>query len=128
MKERMQEQEGVVVLQVERTRIAGQEGLKIYGEVGYENAEVLRRALLQFIAFGHADLALDLEALDYADGGTIFALLSAAELLPPEGELRLLNPNPNVRRLLELTGLWSPPCRCFPIPSSTMEQAVCSAA
>ena len=61
-------------------------------------------------------MVVDLEALDYADGSTISALLAAADRLPPEGELRLVNPNPNVGRLLKLTGLMSPSWRCFPLP------------
>lgn len=90
-----------------RTRVGGQEGLKLLGEAGYETAVVLEQAFLQFLAAGHLNLILDLGFLDYADGGMVRALHVAAEELSPAGELRLLNPNAEVRRLLDLAGCGS---------------------
>lgn len=99
------------MLQVERTRVGEVEGLKVRGEVDHENADVLGRSLLDLIMRGHAQLVIDLRDVDYVDGAGISVLLMATELLPPGGRIGLLNPSPNVQRMLELSDLGSGP-RC----------------
>ncbi len=99
------------MLQVEPTRISGVAGLKVRGEVDHENADRLGGPLLDLITQGQAQLVLDLRDVDYVDGAGLSVLLMATELLPPGGRIDLLDPRPDIQRILRLSGLAEGP-RC----------------
>jgi anti-anti-sigma factor len=48
---------------------------------------------------------LDLSEVSYIDSGGLSVLFSVARRLRPDGWLGVIDPNPNIRRLLELVGL-----------------------
>ena len=105
------------MLQVESTRIAGVAGLKVSGEVDHENADRLGGPLHDLIKQGQAHPVLDLREVDYVDGAGLSVLLTATELLPPGGRIDLVDPRPDIQRILELSGLAEGP-RCHVVFSS----------
>jgi anti-anti-sigma factor len=81
--------------------------LRLAGELDMATADELRRHIL--MALEHHDphrLLLDLSKLDFTDSSGLAALVWAHQLLSSRGrQLRLHHPQPQVRRVLHITGL-----------------------
>lgn len=82
------------------------------GEIDVYQAPRLRERLEALLDSGESRLVLNLGAVSYIDStglGTLVAVRKRA--LSSGGEVRLLCPNPSIRRVFEITGLLS----VFPI-------------
>ena len=80
--------------------------LAIAGELDVVGAPELRQHVLRRVAAGHHHLVLDLTGVDYVDSfglGVLIGSLKRVRLL--DGDLRLVVPEPRVRRVLELCDL-----------------------
>jgi len=80
--------------------------LTIAGELDVIGAPELRQHVLRCVAAGHHHLVLDLTGVDYVDSfglGVLIGSLKRVRLL--DGDLRLVVPEPRVRRVLELCDL-----------------------
>lgn len=76
------------------------------GELDVYQAPRLRERLEALVGSGDSRLILDLTRVEYIDStglGTLVALRKLA--IARGGELRLLCPNPSIRRVFEITGL-----------------------
>jgi anti-anti-sigma factor len=78
---------------------------EIRGEIDHSNASVLRAAVDEPLDQGAQVILLDLSEVDYIDSGGVSVLLSTVRRLRNRGWLGVVNPNSNVRRLLEIVGL-----------------------
>lgn len=92
-------------MEVESSRLFDAPLVKIDGEIDHGNASVLADALETHIDEGADIILLDLSEVTYLDSGGISAILGAVRELRERGWLGAINPNPNVRRLLEIVGL-----------------------
>ncbi len=89
--------------------------IAISGSADMFDAPKLRDALRQFLARSETAILLDLTNLDFLGPGGLDAILSARQELPaPRGRIGLVNPHPEIRRMLEVTRL----TRIFPIYDS----------
>lgn len=79
--------------------------LEVRGEIDHGNAQFLTQAIEEPLERGEAVLLLDLSNVDYMDSGGVSVLLSTVRRLRNRGWLGIINPNSNVRRLLEIVGL-----------------------
>jgi anti-sigma B factor antagonist len=76
------------------------------GEVDLYTAPELERALAGPLAEGTARLVVDLSEATFVDSTTLHVLLRAARQLDREaGELIVVAPDANVRKVFEITGL-----------------------
>lgn len=78
----------------------------LVGELDVYQAPRLRERLEALVASGANSLVLNLTRVEYIDStglGTLVALRKLA--IARGGELRLLCPNPSIRRVFEITGL-----------------------
>ncbi len=100
---------GTVVLVdiVVHTHTAGTwSGLTVAGELDVVGAPELRQQVLREVGAGNHHLVLDLTGVDYVDSfglGVLVGALKRVRLL--DGDLRLVVPEPRVRRVLELCDL-----------------------
>ena len=78
---------------------------EIRGEIDHSNASVLSAAVDEPLEQGANIILLDLSEVDYIDSGGVSVLLSTVRRLRNRGWLGVVNPNGNVRRLLEIVGL-----------------------
>ena len=68
------------------------------------NAPAVRKDLLELVAQGNRHLILDLGAVTFVDSSGLSVLVSALKAATREnGSVVLLNPNQDVRALIELT-------------------------
>jgi anti-sigma B factor antagonist len=81
--------------------------LRVNGEVDVATADQLRRAAAQLIARCAASrLEVDLSRVQFMDSTGLGALVTARNLAMAKGmSFAVRAPSPNVRRLLEITGL-----------------------
>jgi len=79
--------------------------LEVRGEIDHSNASVLSTAVDEPLEKGESVILLDLAGVDYIDSGGVSVLLSTVRRLRNKGWLGVVNPNSNVRRLLEIVGL-----------------------
>lgn len=79
--------------------------LETQGDIDHNSCEAIEAALNRSLDAGARVILLDLTKVSYIDSGGLSVLFSAARRLRPDGWLGVINPNPNIRRLLELVGL-----------------------
>ena len=91
--------------------------LSLTGELDLSTVAELGEMIEQACSEGAVELVLDLRELSFMDSTGLSAILTAKERCDAHGcALLLTTPQPNVRRLLELTGVLSrlrfvdPPC------------------
>jgi anti-anti-sigma factor len=79
----------------------------VVGEVDLATAPALRTALLRLLADHHPTaLVVDLDAVTFLDCAGLSALVAARNAAIGTGrQVRVTNPQPIVRRVLDLTGL-----------------------
>jgi anti-sigma B factor antagonist len=79
--------------------------IAINGSMDALTAPTLSEALRQQIEAGHAQLVIDLTALEYSSSAGLRALLGGVkDARQHAGDLRLAGLRPNVRKVLELSG------------------------
>lgn len=76
--------------------------MRLQGDLDASTVPLFKRALQSLLADGCRDLVIDMERLYLLDSAALGTLVSARQHVP--GSLRLLNPSPAVRRVLEVTG------------------------
>ncbi|MBI3944690.1 MAG: STAS domain-containing protein [Armatimonadetes bacterium] len=77
--------------------------IRLQGELDASTAPEFKSALQSLLTDGCRDLLIDLERLYLLDSAALGTLVSARQRVP--GSLRLQNPSPVVRRVLETTGV-----------------------
>jgi anti-sigma B factor antagonist len=78
----------------------------VAGEVDVETSPVLEERLTSVLDQGHSSIRIDLRDVSFLDSTGLSALISCLKRCrAAEGELRLVAPRPNVRKVLEITGL-----------------------
>ena len=76
--------------------------LSVAGELDVSTAKTLEAAVEEACGAQPSELLFDLRELRFMDSAGIAVLLSASRKVP---SVRLLDPSPAVRRVLEMTGL-----------------------
>lgn len=80
--------------------------LRIGGEVDLYTAPQVKEEIVALIGGGVRRLVVDLSATQYLDSTALGALVGALKRLrEQDGDLRLVNPQPRIRKLLEITRL-----------------------
>jgi anti-anti-sigma factor len=80
--------------------------ISVEGDVYYDTIDPLRDVLVDLAASGQLYLVLDLSGVATCDSSGLNLMVQAQRLATRRGGwLRLLNPQPGVRRVLELTNL-----------------------
>lgn len=80
--------------------------VRISGSVGMNEAEQLRTALIEVAAGGVRAVVLDLGGMDFICSLGLGAMIAAHQRLRGrQGDLRLANPQPAIREVLEATRL-----------------------
>jgi anti-sigma B factor antagonist len=90
--------------------------IRISGRVDAETSETLEKAFLARIESGVLFLAIDLSEVSYISSAGLRAFLVALKSLQKKGgEVSLINPQPNVLEVLEMSGFTT----LFPILKDT---------
>jgi anti-sigma B factor antagonist len=76
--------------------------VSVSGELDVSNAETLESAIDEVCEAGPQELVFDLRELSFMDSAGIAVLLGGAQRVP---RVRLRDPTPAVRRVIEVTGL-----------------------
>ncbi len=79
--------------------------LETQGDIDHNTCETIGAAFDNALDGGAQIVLLDLSEVPYIDSGGLSVLFSVARRLRPNGWLGVIDPNPNIRRLLELVGL-----------------------
>jgi anti-anti-sigma factor len=96
--------EPVLVIEVERDGAAAL--VRIDGEVEFATAPRLRTTLLDLARDGATPVVLDLAEVPFLDSAGISLLIQAKKRLATIGsDLVLRAPQPNIRRVLEISGV-----------------------
>lgn len=95
---------GEPTLFVDVTEIAGGSRLVVAGEIDLATAAEFSDALTAAIEHG-GNVELDLYQVSFMDSQGLAAMCGALAALPDGRTLRVFDSSPNVRRLLEVTGL-----------------------
>jgi len=78
----------------------------VSGEVDVETSPVLEERLTSVLDRGLSSIRIDLADVTFLDSTGLSVLISGLKRCRAAGgELRLLSPRPNVRKVLEITGL-----------------------
>jgi anti-sigma B factor antagonist len=78
----------------------------LHGEVGTETVNQFKDRIDQIIGDGHVKLILDLQEVRYLNSMGLGVVAAAyKKLKKSKGDLKLLNPSPEVQELFELTRL-----------------------
>jgi anti-sigma B factor antagonist len=91
------------------TSLKGAPLLEMQGDIDHGTCVAVETALDKVLDQGSTIVLLDLSQVAYIDSGGICVLLSEARRLRGNGWLGVINPNANVRRLLEIVGLFVDP-------------------
>ena len=83
--------------------------LDIEGDIDHSTCGGVGAALDEIVDQGRPIVLIDLSKVAYLDSGGISVLLSGTRRLRDTGWLGVIGPNNNVRRLLELVGLFVDP-------------------
>ncbi len=95
-----------IPLQLDIRDQGGARVVRILGSVGMNEAERLRVTLDGLAALSAGRVVLDLTGMDFICSLGLGAMISAHQKLQHhEGELRLVNPQPPIREMLEATRL-----------------------
>lgn len=93
-------------MDVEVEANGGQATLRVTGELDAATAPEFDAAIGPLLAGGVTDITIDVAGLAFLDSSGLRSLVRAREqLLPDGGVVRLLDPAPAVRRVLEITRL-----------------------
>jgi anti-sigma B factor antagonist len=79
--------------------------LEVTGRIDSMNANQLGEALNQTIDSGKLQIVLDLSNVDYMSSAGLREIVSALKKVRGNGDLRLAQPSPRVREVLEMAGL-----------------------
>jgi anti-sigma B factor antagonist len=80
--------------------------VRVAGEVDIETSPALEEQLQSVLDQGHASVVVDLGEVTFMDSTGLSALIGGLRRCQAiGGELRLVSPRPNVRKVLEVTGL-----------------------
>ena len=80
--------------------------VSVAGEVDIQTSPLLERQLQSVLDQGHTSVLVDLGQVSFLDSTGLSALIGGLRHCQAQGgELRLLSPRPNVRKVLEVTGL-----------------------
>ncbi|HMC38860.1 MAG TPA: STAS domain-containing protein [Acidimicrobiales bacterium] len=79
--------------------------LVVDGEIDMSTVGPLRNALTDSIAAGCAAIRVDLGEVTFMDSAGLASLVSAYQMLGPNGVLTVVDPGPAVLRVLEIAGL-----------------------
>ena len=80
--------------------------LKVSGEVDIQTSPVLDEQLQKVLDQGLSSIVVDLGEVTFLDSTGLSVLIAALKRCQGAGgDLRLVSPRPNVRRVLEITGL-----------------------
>ena len=80
--------------------------LTISGELTADQVDTLRRSIQDRFAAGIRDLVLDMECMSFVDSAGLETLLWCVdEASERGGQVRLVNPDPTVSKILEISGL-----------------------
>jgi anti-sigma B factor antagonist len=79
--------------------------LLLSGEIDHGNAPLLSTAIEEVLEEDLPIILLDMTDVVYIDSGGVSVLLSSVRRLRDRGWLGIVNPNANVRRLMEIVGL-----------------------
>lgn len=79
--------------------------IEVSGRIDSMNANQLGDALSGEIENSHLQLVLDLSNVEYMSSAGLREIVSAAKKVHGKGDLRLAQPSPRVREVLEMTGL-----------------------
>jgi anti-sigma B factor antagonist len=80
--------------------------LKVAGEVDIQTSPVLHDHLTRVLDEGHTSVIVDLTDVTFLDSTGLSVLIAGLKRCQGSGgSLRVASPQPNVRRVLEVTGL-----------------------
>lgn len=80
--------------------------VRVEGEVDIYSSRGLRAELLELLRERHHQIAVDMSGVEFIDATGLAALLSARDLCRGRsGDLSLVGPSRQTRRLLEISGL-----------------------
>ncbi len=80
--------------------------VRVAGEVDIQTSPALGDQLQSVVDQGHASVLVDLGEVTFLDSTGLSALIGGLRRCQAAGgELRLVSPRPNVRKVLEITGL-----------------------
>ena len=80
--------------------------VKVAGEVDIETSPVLEERLRSVLDQGHSSVVIDLAGVTFLDSTGLSVLIGGLRRCQDGGgELHLASPRPNVRKVLEVTGL-----------------------
>jgi anti-anti-sigma factor len=94
-------------MNVRVTSLEGAPLLEMQGDIDHSTCTAVETALDGVLSCGTTIVFLDLSQVTYIDSGGISVLLSQARRLRGKGWLGVIKPNANVRRLLEIVGLFA---------------------
>lgn len=96
----------VTEIGIETQDFGGVPILAVEGDIDHHTAGQLRGAVEHLLAAGESRILLDLERVTYMDSGGMSLLFDIARSVRETGWVGIVRPGPNVRRLLEITGLY----------------------
>ncbi|MBZ0305268.1 MAG: STAS domain-containing protein [Anaerolineae bacterium] len=79
--------------------------VEVRGRIDSMNAHQLGEALSNEIDAGHIHLVLDLSGVEYMSSAGLREIVSALKKVQGSGDVRLAQPSPRVREVLEMAGL-----------------------
>ncbi|MCB9454986.1 MAG: STAS domain-containing protein [Anaerolineaceae bacterium] len=79
--------------------------VEVSGRIDSMNAHQLGESLSGEIDNGHIHLVLDLSKVDYMSSAGLREIVSALKKVQGQGDVRLAQPSPRVREVLEMAGL-----------------------
>lgn len=92
-------------LELDSHVVAAQARVVVRGDVDMASAPQLRRLLDELIDAGATEVVVDCRELDFLDSSGIGALVAARTRLGDGGALAIEHARPNVRKVLEVTGV-----------------------
>jgi anti-anti-sigma factor len=92
--------------------------IALHGDLDHAGSEVARRQLARAVKSGKVNLTIDLDGVGFLSSRGLAALISTLRLARNrDGDVRVHATQPNIRRVLELTGL----SRVFRLQSATLQ-------
>jgi anti-sigma B factor antagonist len=79
--------------------------VEVGGRIDSMNANQLGEALTNEIDNGHIQIVLDLASVEYMSSAGLREIVSALKKVRGDGDVRLAQPSPRVREVLEMAGL-----------------------
>jgi anti-sigma B factor antagonist len=96
------------MIEIEITQLAKPSDARIalHGDLDHAGSEVARRQLARTVKSGKVNLTIDLDGVGFLSSGGLAALIATLRLARNrDGDVRVHATQPNIRRVLELTGL-----------------------